>query len=304
MTKNRIDKKYYPFIWIGLIVASIVGNIYPIYHNFASLESLTRGMVTLEVIRTLFSEGLIPAAVVFFLAFIVYAVSARRTPCAIPRNDFIYFIMLFTMVSRLICGLIEAFCIIAPNMYVITSAVLWVVQLAAYALMFFLVFDKHYKMNPVEKYNSYRIWASIYLVVLGVAVVFENAIYLLVFENAELVELLNDALQDIGIVLERSSLQIAASAIALSLYLVSVVVAVVLGERMKKEMNMYRDPETREQYFATHPNAPYDMRDDVDSTYTDFGFDAGQNRNSDDNPDDKHDDNNSSSGNVFDEFDI
>ena len=314
MSKDLINKKYYPLIWVALIFASLVANVYPIYLSFVELESVTVSKIVLYILRAIFFEGGLPAAWCFLLAFVSYSMVRRVT--GVPKNDFIYTVMAFTAAARLLIGIIDAFCILEPRMSVITSAVLnLVVMTVAYAVMFFLVFDKRYKMNPVERYYSFRIWTSIYLILTGISVVFINAVYLLVFNDEDLLKLVNEALVDVlGYTIVKDSLQTVASAIALSIYAVFVMAAVAVGEMMKKQAKGYQAPETRGDYFDANPNRPYNMRDDVNQTYGDFDdapykskLDENPYRSEGDNVDGKNDDNNkndNSGGNVFDEFDI
>lgn len=295
MAKPLIDKKYYPIIWVALVFASLVANIYSIYLSFAELETVTVTRILLNVLRAVFFEGGVPAVWCFVFAMITYSIGARRYYGAIPRNDFIYTVMAFTAGARILCGVIEAFCILEPKIYTITSSMLsFVVLTVAYALMFFLVIDKRYKLNPIERFGAFGTWACVYLIFIGISVVLINTIYLLVFNDAELLELVNQALADIaGFVLVRDSLQIVASALALSLYGVIVIVAVVIAEIMKKKAKSYQAPETRGDYFDANPNRPYEMRNDAGDVYGDDKRDDS----------DKHDDDNSD-GHVFDEFDI
>ena len=53
MAKNLIDKKYYSVIWIALVFATLIGNAYEIYLNFTSLESISRGVIILNVYEPL-----------------------------------------------------------------------------------------------------------------------------------------------------------------------------------------------------------------------------------------------------------
>ena len=306
MAKNIIDKKYYALIWVSLIFASLIANAYSIYLGFVEMETITRSAVILNIMVEIFSKGLIPAGFCFFVSFIIYAIGIRRGITPIPRNDFVYTVMAFTAGARVVCGVIEIFCIIVPRMYVITSAVLSpVVLTVTYAVMFFLVFAKRYNLNPVEKYNVFRLWATIYLIVLGVSVVFQNALYLAVFNDEELLALVNSALLEYeGYVLVKDSLQTAASAIALSAYGVFVIVAVVLGELMRKQANRLQNPETRGEYFDSQNYRPYDMRDDVTQTYSEFGEPYEHNDSVHGEDKNGKDDNSSGSGNVFDEFDM
>ncbi|MBO4554618.1 MAG: hypothetical protein J5713_02440 [Clostridia bacterium] len=295
--KNRIDRKFYLPIWLALGFASLVQSVYPIYVTFVQLEENTFSGVLIEVFRTILSYGVFPTAICFLLAFMAYMIGARRYLVAVPRNDFFYTVMIFTAAARLIGGIIESACILVPKMYVFTSAILNpLLQTVAYTIMFFVVFARVYKLNPVEKYASFRVGGMVYLILLGISMVVENSVYLLAVLDPNAFANFNDILEELyGIVLVRDNLQVAASATALSLYAVFVIAAAVVGEIMRSQAKGYQSPETRGEYFDSHPNNPYEMREDVGQTYSDFD---------EKNDDDKNNDNNSGSGNVFDEFDI
>ena len=313
MAKNLIDRKYYPIIWVALIFASILASVYSIYTSFVNMEDVTRSGVILAIFR-LIIEGGMSAVWCFVFAMIAYIVGARRYVSVVPRNDFIYTVMAFTAAARMLMGIVDSFCILAPRMYVITSSMLDLVVLTvAYAIMFFAVFDKRYKFNPVERYNSFSTWATVYFILIGLSVVILNALYLIVFEDDALLKTVNDYLADFaGIVIVKDSWQTVSSAVALSLYAVFVIAAVIIGEVMRKQAKNFRDPETRGDYFDQNPNNPYTTRDDVGGTYGEFqdpyksGLDENPYRSEGDNVGDHkdNDDKNGKDGNVFDEFDI
>lgn len=312
MAKNLIDRKYYPIIWVSLIFASLLASVYAIYTSFANMQDATRGEIIVAVFRLLI-EGGMSAVWCFVFAMIAYIVGARRYVSVVPRNDFIYTVMAFTAAARMLMGIIDAFCILFPRMYVITSSMLDLILLTfAYAIMFFAVFDRKFKFNPVERYNAFSTWAMVYFILIGLSTVALNAVYLIVFEDDALLKTVNDYLADFaGIVIVKDSWQTVASAVALSLYGVFVAVAVVIGEVMRKKAKDFRDPETRGEYFDANPNNPYTMRDDVAGTYGEFKDPYKSDL--DENPyksegDDVHtkdnDDKDGKDGNVFDEFDI
>ncbi len=313
MAKNLIDRKYYPIIWLSLIFASLVASVYSIYTSFVNMEDVTRTSVIIAIFRIIIDGGM-SAVWCFVFAMVAYMVGARRYVSVVPRNDFIYTVMAFTAAARMLIGIVDAFCILVPRMYVITSSMLDLIVLTvAYAIMFFAVFDRRYKFNPVERYNAFSTWAMVYFILIGLSVVLMNALYLIVFEDDALLKTVNDYLADFaGIVIVKDSWQTVASAVALSLYGAFVIVAVIIGEVMRRKAKNFRAPETRGEYFDANPNDPYSMRDDVSGTYDEFqdpyksGLDENPYRSEGDNQGDKKDNNdkNGKDGNVFDEFDI
>ena len=291
MNATRIDRKYYALIWFVLIVATIVSETYGIYTSIIEMEALDARETLTLVLRMIFSYGAIPTAICFLFALIVYGIGARRYLLAVPRNDFIYTIMIFTAIVRFACGVVEAFCILLPRMYVVTSAILSpLLGTIAYAVMFFFVFAKHYKMNPAEKSDSFKVWGTVYLVLLGISVVLENLLYIIAVQSDTFLALVNETLANVyDIQIVKDTLQLAASIAAIALYAAFVVAAIIIGAMLKKKARDYRSPETRGEYFDTHPNNPYEMREDVGDTYGEFDGDKKE-----DPKDDK----------VFDEFDI
>ena len=298
---------------MALVFASLLASVYSIYTSFVNMEDVTRGTVIIAIFRILI-EGGMSAVWCFVFATIAYVVGARRYVSVVPRNDFIYTVMAFTAVARMVMGIVDAFCILVPRMYVITSSMLDLVVLTvAYTIMFFAVYERRYKFNPVERYNSFSTWATVYFILIGLSVVMLNALYLIVFEDDTLLKTVNDYLADFaGIVIVKDSWQTVASAVALSLYGVFVLTAVIIGEVMRKKAKNFRDPETRGEYFDANPNNPYTMRNDVGGTYREFqdpyksGLDENPYRSDLDNQADQknNDDKNGKDGNVFDEFDI
>ncbi|MBO4380831.1 MAG: hypothetical protein J5815_01610 [Clostridia bacterium] len=297
--RPKIDRKFYPFIWLGLIVASLVSGVYPMYVTFSNAEGISSAIALLvEIFKVIFAYGAIPTAVCFFFALILYSLGARRGLGAIPRNDFIYSIMIFTAIVRFLVGVIEMFCILEPKMYIVTSTVLNpILQPLAYGIMFFFVFAKNYKLNPAEKYYSFRLWAMVYLILLGIAVLAENLLYIIAVQDAASLNLINELVAEYGYILVKNDLQTVASAIALAVYGAYVVAAIVLGEIMRGKARRFQDPATRGEYFDSYDGRPYTMRDDVGQTYADFDGQDDANNGNDDNK-------NSGDGNVFDEFDM
>ena len=266
------------------------------YLTFTQLEDTSWRAIVVEVLRAIFSYALIPSGVSFLVAFVTYMIGARRYLLAVHRNDFVYITLLAVAVSRLLTGIIESFCIIVPEMYVVTSSILnLVLQTLALAVVFFFVFAKRYGMHAVEKYMSFRVWGMVYLILLGLSVVLENTAYLLAVLNADAFARVNEMLKEIyDVVLVKSDLQIAASIAALSIYVAFVVAAVIIGEVMKRKAGEFITTEVREGRLNLNvqnmPNGGASQSQD--GVFEEMKSDNAQGGN--DSKDDK----------VFDEFDI
>ncbi len=307
--QNKIDKKYYVWIWLGLIFATFVRNVYPIYLDIESMIAQASRLGTLSgVFSIVFSYGLVPAAITFLLALILYYISARRHANYVSRNDFCYWTMIFTAVPRLFVGIIESFAILDANVYVVTSTILDVLLLpASYLVMFLWIFAKGYKLNPVEKRNSFAILAAIYMVFYGLGVLGENLAIVSIGADKQLASELSELLSQWGYVVGAitTPIQTVSSAIAICVFFAYLVAVIVLSVLFRKQADEFRDTDTREQYFAKHPSGNgYDRRDDVADTFDEFERRFVHKKDGSNDDSDNDSDHTSGSGNVFDEFDI
>lgn len=301
--QNKIDKKYYVWIWLGLIFATFVRNVFPIYSQINGMLAEASRLSTLSgVFSIVFSYGLIPAAVTFLLALILYYITARRHVNYISRNDFCYWVMIFTAVPRVIVGIVESFAILNPNVYVFTSTVLDALLLpASYLTMFLWIFAKKYKLNPVEKRNSFATLSTIYMIFYGIGVLGENLTIVALGADKELASELADYLSQLGYIVDTIStpLQTVSSAIAICVFAAYLVAVIVLAILFRKKSDEFRNEDTRDAYFEKHPDGyGYERRDDVGDTFDEFERKHVHKK------DDSDDDHKSGGGNVFDEFDI
>lgn len=301
--QNKIDKKYYVWIWLGLIFATFVRNVFPIYSQINGMLAEASRLSTLSgVFSIVFSYGLIPAAVTFLLALILYYITARRHVNYISRNDFCYWVMIFTAVPRVIVGIVESFAILNPNVYVFTSTVLDALLLpASYLTMFLWIFAKKYKLNPVEKRNSFATLSTIYMIFYGIGVLGENLTIVALGADKELASELADYLSQLGYIVGTIStpLQTVSSAIAICVFAAYLVAVIVLAILFRKKSDEFRNEDTRDAYFEKHPAGyGYERMDDVGDTFDEFERKHVHKK------DDSDDDHKSGGGNVFDEFDI
>ena len=301
--QNKIDKKYYVWIWLGLIFATFVRNVFPIYSQINGMLAEASRLSTLSgVFSIVFSYGLIPAAVTFLLALILYYITARRHVNYISRNDFCYWVMIFTAVPRVIEGIVESFAILNPSVYVFTSTVLDALLLpASYLTMFLWIFANKYKLNPVEKRNSFATLSTIYMIFYGIGVLGENLTIVALGADKELASELADYLSQLGYIVDTIStpLQTVSSAIAICVFAAYLVAVIVLAILFRKKSDAFRNEDTRDAYFEKHlVGYGYERRDDVGDTFDEFERKHVHKK------DDSDDDHKSGGGNVFDEFDI
>lgn len=298
--QNRIEKKYYVWIWLGLIFATFVRNIFPIYSEINNMLGEASKLATLQgVLSIVFSYGLIPAVVTFVLALILYYITARRHANYISRNDFCYWVMIFTAVPRAIAGVIESFAILNANVYVFGSTVLDALLLpASYLTMFLWIFVKKYKLNPVEKRNSFSVLSTVYMVFYGIGVLGTNLAIVALGTDKELASEVAEYLRQFGYIVNTisSPLQTISSAIAICVFIAYLIAVIVIGILFRKKSEEFRNEDTRDAYFEKHPNSyGYDRRDDVSDTFDEFERKHVHK---------KDDSDKSDGGNVFDEFDI
>lgn len=266
--QNKIDKKYYVWIWLGLIFATFVRNVFPIYSQINGMLAEASRLSTLSgVFSIVFSYGLIPAAVTFLLALILYYITARRHVNYISRNDFCYWVMIFTAVPRVIVGIVESFAILNPNVYVFTSTVLDALLLpASYLTMFLWIFAKKYKLNPVEKRNSFATLSTIYMIFYGIGVLGENLTIVALGADKELASELADYLSQLGYIVGTIStpLQTVSSAIAICVFAAYLVAVIVLAILFRKNRT---SSETRIRGTRISKNTPLDTATSAGTTW-------------------------------------
>lgn len=293
MASDKINKKYYVIAWVALVVACFVRNAYNIVEYCAAITDPGALRIVTAMLAIVFSYGAVPSLITFLCAWVVWRVGVARYVRCISRKDFCCLVIAFTAAVRFVVGIIDIFSILEPNVAYFTTNVLDMTLLTGAMLaMFFAVIVKMYKFNPVEKYNAYKLWATIYMVVAGLAVIGQNGMILLLSDGSTLSFELRAMLFEMGVIpqLGFPEIQIAASITAVCVYVIYLVVVIVLGERLNKQAKLFRDPETRGEFYENHYDRGYTLRSDADAVFG--GSDMQDDRN------------NNKKDNVFDEFDI
>ncbi len=295
--QNKINKKYVVWIWLGMIFASLVNNVYYIYVNCLSFADGMSGVkIVAEIIYMILECGIVPTALTFLVALIAYSITARKHSNYISRMDFCYWVMIFVSAEYILSGIISGFSILSEPMYIVTSAILDVTLLPCAMLVMYLLISKIYKFNPVEKRNSFKVLSVIFFVILGISVVGENLTVISLAYDGEFYSWFLSYAEAFGFVDEFdylvTDIQVYSSISAIAIYACWLIADIVLVQLYKKQAGEYQDEDTREDYFAKHPsrNEPYQRRDDVYSTFEEFD----ESKDSSSDNDDK----------VFDEFDI
>lgn len=297
--QNKLDKKYYVWIWLGLVFASFVRNIYSIYSDivFDIANSYTKALLFYDVIMMIISYGLLPVIVTFVASLLLYYITARRHSNYVSRNDFCYWVMLFTIGPHVLIGIVECFAILNPTVYVATQLVLNpLLYPLAYLMMFIFIFDKQYKLNPVERNNSFSVLATIYMVFYGLEYLFGNLTIVSLGSDSETY---NEVMSELSGMFDLSFMalsepMITCSAIAICIFFAYLITVIVLGVYYKKQAQAFRSEDTRDGYYQSHPeiNRGYHQRDDVFDTFDEFEREH------------THSGGDDESSNVFDEFDI
>jgi len=306
MAQNKI-KKYGWIIWIVLLLSCLMRNSYAIYNYVISTPPAGSLEIFLAIARIALEAAVVPTAFAFIVPLIICSIGWVRYVRCVPRMDFCYAAMAFTAAAKFIVGFIDIFSILNPAIDVFASTFLdFAVMSAAYLVMFFVFFRKVYRFNPVEEYNAFRLWTIIYMVAAGVIVVFGNAGILALFDGSLLSAEILRMLYELGYRISSAEMQEAASIAAICTYFAYLIAVIAAGEILRRNSKMFRNPETREEYYKKHEKRPYKMRKDTDVTFSDVfvnaeSYDDGSgNDNSENYKHEKH----KKEESVFDEFDI
>ncbi len=305
MAENKTIKKYAWIIWIVLMLACLMRNAYNIY-NFWTITPPDGSLeIFIAIARIVLEEAVVPTLVVFLLSLILVSIGTARFVRCVPRTDFVYSAMSFTAAARFIVGFIDIFSILNPAINVFASTFLdFAVASAAYLVMFFVFFKKIYKFNPVEEYNAFRMWSTIYMVAAGVIVVLGNIGMLALLDGSPLSMELIGLLRDFGYLMTGETMQKAASIAGICIYFAYLIAVIVAGEIMRRNSKLFRDPETRGDYYKKHEKRPYKMRKDTDETFSDIFANAESYESGNGNPENHKHETHKKEESVFDEFDI
>ncbi|UKI21046.1 MAG: hypothetical protein L6V83_05610 [Christensenella sp.] len=249
-----------------------------------------------QILLDVFSYGLVPMAVTFLLALVMWYICARRHANYISRNDFCYWVMIFVAAVRLLGGVIDCFAVLEPAIYVVTSTVYTVTALpAAMLIMYFCVFRKFYNFNPVERANSFTLYSIVFMVVLGLSVLSQNLTIVSIGASTDVAAELIAYLREMGYVVDylTAPIQVYSSIVAICIYFAYLIADIVIAAMLKKQASEFRNTDTREDYLRKHPEDQrqygYTQRNDTGDTFGEFEKQHVKKK------DDEH---------VFDEFDI
>lgn len=294
MTNGKLNRKYYPIIWVGLLIACFVSNAYAIYTRVQASPPQSSIGTFLLILRYFFTYGAVPTAVTVLCAFVVWHIGAFRYVRYVPRTDFCYLVMAGVAVSKFAVGIIDVFSILEPTLHIVTSQLLHFTVLTAvlFALYFFVI-AKQYNFNPVEKYNSFKMWSIVYMTVLGLSVLSTSVATLAAVDGGDASFIIWMIMDELEYTVEISDLQVGVSIASMCIYAVYLIGDIVLAEMMRKKAEQFRNPETRGDYYDKFENRSYKLREDADKVFDGSQQSVGG------QPEGKKSDEN-----VFDEFDI
>lgn len=300
MVEDKLNKKYYVWIWLGLILSSAVRNVYQMYASITLISGISNASLALNILRIVTVQTATPVVICLLASLVIYYIGFSRYVRCISRRDFCYWIMIFVSVANMLMGVIEAFAILDESVAIFCGSLFDVtVMFGAMMLLYFWIFVRKYNLNPVERERTFKFWVMPYTVVLFVYTVFGHGSVMFAYMEGMIPEI-QEMLAEYGYDYVFSAEQIYASVTALVFALIDLVVMLVIMGYNKKLADTYRDPDTREDYMRAHERKAYNVRDDVTNT---FGDDFDYN-NSDDNPYSGESKGKSGKDNVFDEFDL
>ncbi len=291
---NKINSKYNVLFWLGLIFSCLIRNASGIYMEFSTMENPSPATIAVQVVLTLLLTGVLNAAITYFIAFIAHMIGARRYVGCISRYDFTSLVMIAVIASNVLLGIVDLFSLLGVPIGQFTASFGYLVTLAALLLVYFLVIVKKYNLNPVEKYNSFKLWFTFFLVYVGLAIVLEDFAKLIILDLGtmpEVSEMVGELLYMYGDVFVLNVYTQGIAIASICIYAVIVIAFVVLVQVFKKQASSYRSPEGRTHYNQTHQNRPYQQRTDLNPFEE---FTKNSSSTDDSSGDDK----------VFDEFDI
>lgn len=246
---NRINKKYFLFAWIALIFACFVENVFDIYQVALSLKGSGSVQILLFILEILAFDGVVPTVIVWVCTLIVWRIGFSRYVRFMSVKDFSTLAMFSVAAVKLLTGIIDAFAILNGNVAIVTDTVLYPLLLTgALFAMYFLVLAPRYSLNPVEKFNSFKVWFTVYFAVYGLLTVFGNAFTIALCDGSadsmDIVQLLNS----MGYVVNTTSVQKGSSIAALIIYFLYLIAFIVVIEVYRKKVKIYRNGNANADY--------------------------------------------------------
>lgn len=278
MPANKINQKWYVWILIGFVFASLVNDAYSIYALFTQNTFESTGQITLNVIVNIFASGFLPALICYLCGSILYSMLWRRKIRFMSRSDFIYLVLLFTGAAKLFTGIIDVFSILYPAIDIYVSLLGDVIILSASLyIMYFAIIRRKYDANPKQDAASFNILSGMYLTFLGIFTLLPCfGIFILNSDSPVSQQYLQIMEDYLGYSVRVGSNELASAIAAISVFAAIVIATVIVSSVLSKKAKGYVEP-------------PPEIKGGDDSNPFDFPF-------GDATPREKE--------KVFDEFDI
>lgn len=251
VVQNKINRKYFPLIWVGLIAASFINALFVIMDDLG--QSVGVKEIVVNALIEILYEGLLPAWLCYCSASIFSSLAIRRGLREVSHSDFIHYTMIFTAAARLVMGIVKICAIASYSVYVYATYICDVTVLStALYVMFFVVLYPRFS-NPVDGRNAFKLWSSAYLVCQGVHTLFPCVSNFLMKDNGALAERIQRIYENSGIdydVMVTDDMYIA-SIIAVSVFVALLIATVVLCAVLDKKAKNFVPVLTEEPFDDT-----------------------------------------------------
>lgn len=276
--RDKIDRKYSGAIWAIVIIGYVLNNVYLFYYTFATTEFPAVGAIFAKIIWAILEYIVLPIFILSLLGSVTYSAGFRRGARFISRFDFNAHFLVSTAAVKGIVGVISIFAILVPAISYFASEFEYVLVYLMYLFVFFKLIVKKYNLNPVEKYNAFRVWFTVYLIFAGLLVASNDLIVLTLLNNPEFYELLYD--YGVSTIYISRADQIV-SIVSISIYGVMLIVSIVMNFIFKKQAREYQDPIARSEYNEKKEQQNYEP-----NPFDEFNSKSSSNVSSDNDKDD------------------
>ena len=302
----KINPKYYALIWIVAVVCAFFSGIYSTIQTFIQSEN-----IALTIYSTLIDiavGGGVNVLLTWLIAMLLYNMGAKRGLRAIPKNDFIYSIMILMSIIWFVSGILGLFCFVDPiadiyNVFVVLPILTTVLS----ALMFFLVYVPNY-LNPRMAKRYFDYYGKMYVIfnaVIYFLSAFSTLISVEIVTNPTIIELIKDYYAElvsmsvsvdsfVTMLIESSINFKIATSLSIAITAGMIVAYVVLSKKLAKSASEYKEEapsDDMNRVIFTDGTNFYSIEDLKNNP---FNADASKNPFEEEKKDDK----------VFDEFDL
>lgn len=278
--EDRIEKKYYAWIWIALIIVSLFQNAVSIYYEILAIGDVNAGEIIIRVLFAIINYGLLPTALCALIGMMFNNMLYRRGIVMCSRNDFVYWAMIFTGTAKFLIGFINCFGILNDTLVVYSFMFVDELLVTVFVYLMGTVFMHSYYGASYKKiYYALQTLAPVYWTFLGIFMLSGPISSLIVSSDANMTETFLELISmSFGTDVELNGHSMYASITAICLFVVMLIAHFLIAHALKLKAAK--------------------CTDDEDDT---IHFDGPG---SDGSPFDEYGNNNHDDENVFDEFDM